>query len=104
MDIFFNHDRNLDGKERIETYFSAQIKTDLSRFEDRLTRIEVHLSDQNGGKTAKNDKKCLLEARPQKLKPIAVTGTGDTIEQAINDATKKMTKSLSSLMGKLQAY
>lgn len=104
MEVFFNHDKNLEGKERIEAYFSGRIKEELKRFEDKLTRIEVHLSDQNGGKSAKNDKQCVLEARPQGLKPIAVTGTGDTVEKAISDAVKKIHKSLTSLMGKLQTY
>lgn len=104
MEVFFNHDKNIEGKERVEKYFSLRIKDELKRFEDRLTRIEVHLSDQNGGKTGKNDKQCVLEVRPQGLKPIAVTGVGNTIEQAIGSAIKKVQKSLNSLIGKLQPF
>ncbi|MBW7867715.1 MAG: HPF/RaiA family ribosome-associated protein [Brumimicrobium sp.] len=102
MEVFFNTDKNIDGKERIEAYFTERIKEDLARFEDRLTRVEVHISDENGSKTGGNDKKCVLEARPQGLKPVAVTATEDTVEKAISSATKKMMSSLTSLIGKLQ--
>ncbi|PKR80401.1 hypothetical protein CW751_10045 [Brumimicrobium salinarum] len=104
MEVFFNTDKNIEGKERIEEYFSNQIKEDLSRFEDRVTRVEVHLADENGAKSGTNDKKCVLEVRPQGLKPVAVTSHEDSIEKAISSATKKMSSSLSSLIGKLQKH
>lgn len=104
MEVFFNTDSNIEGKERIESYFSKKIKEDLSRFEDKVTRVEVHLSDENGDKGGSNDKKCILEVRPQGLKPVAVSCQENTIEQALSGATKKMISSLSSLLGKLQSH
>ncbi|PWH86887.1 HPF/RaiA family ribosome-associated protein [Brumimicrobium oceani] len=104
MEVFFNTDNNIEGKERIESYFSNKIKEDLSRFDDRVTRVEVHLSDENGDKGGANDKKCILEVRPQGLKPVAVSSQENTVEQAISGATKKMISSLTSLIGKLQNH
>ncbi|RYM32167.1 HPF/RaiA family ribosome-associated protein [Brumimicrobium glaciale] len=104
MEVLFNTDNNIEGKERIEAYFTKKIKEDLSRFDDKVTRVEVHLSDENGDKGGANDKKCVLEVRPQGLKPVAVSSQDDTIEQAISGATKKMISSLSSLLGKLQSH
>lgn len=104
MEVFFNTDNNIEGKERIEAYFTNKIKEDLSRFDDKVTRVEVHLSDENGDKGGANDKKCVLEVRPQGLKPVAVSSQDDTIEQAISGATKKMISSLTSLLGKLQNH
>lgn len=104
MEVFFNTDKNIEAKERIEAYFTKHIKEDLARFEDRVTRVEVHLSDENGAKSGTKDKKCVLEVRPQGLKPIAVTSQDDSIEKAISSATKKMESSLTSLIGKLQNH
>lgn len=104
MEVFFNTDKNIEGKERIESYFTQHIKEDLARFEDRVTRVEVYLSDQNGTRKGPKDKKCILEIRPEGMKPIAVTHHDDTIEKALNGATKKAVSSLASLMGKLQNH
>ncbi|RFC53154.1 HPF/RaiA family ribosome-associated protein [Brumimicrobium aurantiacum] len=104
MEVLFNTDNNIEGKERIEAYFSNKIKEDLTRFEDKVTRVEVHLSDENGDKGGNKDKKCVLEVRPQGLKPVAVTSHDESIEKAISSATKKMTSSLNTLIGKLQKH
>ncbi|WP_107037929.1 HPF/RaiA family ribosome-associated protein [Brumimicrobium mesophilum] len=104
MDVIFNTDNNIEGKERIEAYFTKKIKEDLNRFEDKVTRVEVHLSDENGDKGGNNDKKCVLEVRPQGLKPVAVSSQDDTIEKSISGATKKMVSSLTTLLGKLQNH
>ncbi|HTO37830.1 MAG TPA: HPF/RaiA family ribosome-associated protein [Brumimicrobium sp.] len=102
MDIIFNTDKHIDGKERVEAYFTTEIKKELARFEDRVTRVEVHVSDENGSKSGVNDKKCTMEVRPKGLKPVAVSAIGDSTEQAINAATKKMYSSLNTVYGKLQ--
>lgn len=104
MEIIFNTDKNIEGKERIENYFKEQIKDDLNRFSDRVTRVEVHLSDENGAKSGERDKKCVLEARPEGLKPVAVTAFDNSIEKAISGATQKMKSSLNKLIGKLQNH
>lgn len=104
MEVLFNTDNNIEGKERIEAYFTKKIKEDLQRFEDKVTRVEVHLSDENGDKGGVNDKRCVLEVRPQGLKPVAVSHQDDTIEKALSGATKKMVSSLNTLIGKLQNH
>lgn len=104
MEIQFNTDKNIEGKERIENYFTNKLNEDLERFEDRLTRIEVHLSDENGDKSGARDKKCVLEARPQGLKPVVVSSYDESIEKAISSASQKLKSSLSKLIGKLQKH
>lgn len=103
MEIIFNTGKNIEGKERIEAHFSKKIREDLARFEDMVTRIEVHLSDENVKKTNKQ-KKCVLEARPSGLKPIAVTSHDESIDKAIGLATKKLHSSLTTIVGKMQNH
>ena len=104
MEIIFNTDKNIEGKERLEKYVKELIGGSLKRFDDRVTRIEVFLSDENSHKESQDDKKCVLEARPNGLKPIAVTCQDATIEKAINGAIDKMKASLTKVIGRLQNH
>ena len=101
MDIQFNTDSSVEGKQALEKYMSETISSALSRYSDKITRIEVHVSDANGDKKAPNDKRCVLEARLKGLDPIAVTGIGDTIQMAGTSAINKMKAALDKALGKL---
>ncbi len=63
MTIQINTDKNLSGEKRSSDFFTSQIAKALQRFESHITRIEVHLKDENGKKDGFNDISCLLEAR-----------------------------------------
>ena len=56
-------DKNITGDERIESYLSSIIEDKLSLFRDDITRIEVHLAEENAGNKGEDDKRCMLEAR-----------------------------------------
>jgi hypothetical protein len=49
MKIQFNTDKTISGDENQEDYFTL-IAEKLNRFQSHITRIEVHLSDENGTK------------------------------------------------------
>jgi len=104
MTIQFNTDKNIEGHERLEAYVNTSIADELSRFKNHITRIEVHLSDENGGKTGPKDKRCLLEARLENRKPIAVTSYADTIEKAINEALAKLKAAMTTVDSKLKKH
>ena len=104
MIIQFNTDNNIDGNERLSGYLETQLSEGLSRFDSHITRIEVHLSDENANKEGKNDKRCLLEARLEGMQPIAVTNHDNTIEQAVNGALDKLKAALDSAIGKLRQH
>ncbi|TDP03877.1 HPF/RaiA family ribosome-associated protein [Flavobacterium sp. 245] len=104
MKIQINTDKNIDGHARLENYFSAELEKGLARFEDKITRIEVHFGDENGEKFGLHDKKCLIEVRPQKLQPITVTEHSDTLEKAFSGALSKIKKSLTTTYEKQKAF
>lgn len=104
MTIQFNTDNNITGSEKLREPIVAMISDELSRFSDHITRVEVHISDENGKKQGLNDKKCVLEARVEGKQPIAVTSHGDTIDQAVGAAIDKLKSSLDSIMGRLKAH
>jgi ribosome-associated translation inhibitor RaiA len=104
MTIQFNTDSNITGGEKLRGPLIALISEELSRFSHQITRVEVHLSDENGPKEGQNDKRCLIEARLEGLKPIAVTNNANTHEQAIEGAVEKLKTSLDTILGRLRNH
>ncbi len=94
MTIQINTDKNIESSARLETYLKSVITEELSRFSDKITRIELHLSDENAAKEGVNDIKCLLEARLNNKQPIVVTNQANSIEKAFSDALAKLKSTL----------
>jgi hypothetical protein len=105
MKIQFNTDKNITGKESLEAYVAGRITDGLKQFDERITRIEVHLSDENAHKSGGSDDiHCKLEARLEGLQPITVTGKGTAKEKAVSDAISKMKAALSTVVGKMKEH
>ena len=104
MIIQFNTDRNTTGEERLNSYFSSLLEKKLDRFTTLITRLEVHLSDENGGKEGANDKRCVLEARIEGRQPIAVSKDADTYEKAVTGAIDKLLASLDKIHGRMKNH
>jgi ribosome-associated translation inhibitor RaiA len=104
MTVQINTDNNVEGHERLKTYMADEIATTLARFEDKITRLEVHLADENSDKFGINDKRCLIEARPNNLQPVAVTNHADTTEKAFQGALDKIKKVLETTFEKKKTY
>lgn len=104
MKIQFNTDKNVAGNEEFMASSTSLISEELSRFSQQITRVEVHLSDEDGNKDTGNDKRCMLEARLAGMKPIAVTEQANTHEQALSGAIDKLKTSLEKVTGRLKDY
>lgn len=104
MIVEVNTDNHIDGHERLHAYLTSTMESALKRFEDKITRIEVFLGDENSSKGGSNDKRCSIEARVAGLKPIGVVHHADTIENAIKGATDRIKHALEHTFGKLQSY
>jgi ribosomal subunit interface protein len=102
MEIQVNTDKNINADARLIEVVEKAVKHALKRFGNQVTRVEVHLSDENSKKkSAVNDKRCLLEARIAGLKPISVSETADTVQLALDGAADKLQRSIESTLGKL---
>lgn len=104
MQIQVNTDDNIEGRDELARRVEAEINATLSRFSDQITRIEVHLSDENADKFGDADKRCLMEARLAGRRPEAVSHRGATLEQAFGGAAKKLRRSLESTLGRLSDH
>jgi len=103
MTIQFNTDNNLSVHEIFGSKLENMLSEELDRFSEHISRLEVHLSDENGGKEGINDKRCLLEARLEGRQPIAVTALGNTYEQALNNSIEKLKTTLETIQGRIRS-
>ena len=104
MKIQLNTDVHIDGTEALAAEVSATIEQALERFSGHITRVEVHLSDENGGKSGQKDQRCMLEARLEGRQPLAVANHAATLEQAVHGAAQKLTHLLESTLGRLHDH
>lgn len=104
MIIQVNTDNNIEGKERLNEYVKGVISDGLDRFSGHITRVEVHLSDENGQKEGTDDKRCLLEVRVEGLKPVAVSNMANNLHQAVDGAVNKMKNALDTALGKIKEH
>lgn len=102
MLIQVNTDNHIEGDETLKQRVKDETEDTLGRFSEKVTRISIHLSDENSpGKSGNNDKRCLIEVRLAGLKPISSSHEAATMGQAISAALDKVQRNLESTLGKL---
>ena len=100
LTIQFNSDSSVMGTQEVAERIEAMLHDKFARFADRLTRLEVHVSDENGRKGGGEDKACMIEARPRGGKPIGVTEHASKVDDAARKAANTMVQRLERVLGK----
>lgn len=90
MKVQVNTDNNVVGSDFFSERTEADLTSVLSRFESRLTRVEVHLRNESAGRSTGDDFRCMVEARPAGAEPVTVTHHGATLLEALHGATDKL--------------
>ena len=85
MKIQVNTDAHIAGHEALVEGVNRTVSHVLHRFQDHVTRVEVHLSDQNGHKSGPPDKRCVMEARLEGRQPVAATEIAGSQDQAVRE-------------------
>ncbi|MGE0113414.1 MAG: HPF/RaiA family ribosome-associated protein [Steroidobacteraceae bacterium] len=104
MQIQINTDHNIQGREALAERVRGIVSSALDRFSTHITRVEVHLGDENAKKGGQHDKRCMIEVRLEGRQPMAVTDHAETLGQAIGNATDKMTHLIESTLGRLHDH
>ena len=74
---------NVPVQQRFESDVEDRIGEVLSPFAERLTRVEVHLRDENAQKGGR-DTRCTMEARPRGLDPLAVEAIEEVFSGSVD--------------------
>ena len=104
MKIQVNTDHNLHGLEATIEHVQATVEASLGHLAEYITRVEVHVSDENAQKGGDSDKRCMMEARLEKHQPIAVTEEAATVDEAVAGAAHKLKRLLDHTIGRLSAH
>ena len=98
MNILVRTDHNIDGSAELNEYINENLSEVLERFKSLITRVEVHLSDENAGKTGGMDKRCLIEARLANHNPVIIRHNANSIHQVINESASKLLRSIGNIV------
>ena len=104
MKIQINTGHDVSGREEMIRRTEAVVESILGHYAEHISRVEVHLSDENGRKEGGHDKRCMMEARFEGHQPIAVTSEARTIDQAIGSAADKLKSALNHTIGRLKDH
>ena len=103
MQIQVNTGNNITGSDGLTRQVEDVVRDALVRFDERITRLEVHLNDVNAAKPGDNDHRCQIEARLAGLQPVSASDQAATLDQALAGAAKKLQRVLETTLGKLDA-
>lgn len=103
MQIQVNTDNTIEGREDVIRFVTGVVESKLGAVSSSITRIEVHLQDQNAAKSGPDDKRCLVEARLEGRKPVAADATASTLQSAVTGAVDKLRNVLDREIGKARA-
>lgn len=101
MQVQVNTDKAITHDASLDDHVEGVVRSALERFGEQVTRVEVHLGDNNSShKSGPNDKRCMMEARVAGIPPIAVTDQAGDLRQAISGASSKLVRALDTAIGK----
>lgn len=102
MQININTDSTIERNTGLDEHVQSVVGSAIQRFQEHISRVEVHLSDNNSQKSVDGDNRCMIEARLNGYQPIAVSDHDATLHQAIAGAADKLKRAIDSALGRLQ--
>ena len=103
MQILINSDNRVKGGDSATSTVESIVESAVEHFSERITRVEVHLSDTNGPKHGDHQKRAVIEARVAGLKPVAVTHEAPSMMLAIEGAADRLKRALEHAFGRADA-
>jgi len=102
MQIQINTGSSIEGREALSAHIRTVVENALGHLASHVTRVEVHIADENGAKTVGDDKRCVMEARLEGRPPAAVTHQAATVHDAATGAADKLASMIEHTLGRLE--
>jgi len=96
MQILVNSGNNVDSNQSLIEQVENEVAHAMRWFEDRITRVEVHLTDENSDKGGSREKKCTMEAHVSGRDPYAVSTNQESLHSAYTEAAGKLQRAIKS--------
>jgi len=94
-------DNHITGRKELASRVQSAVQDALHRFGSQVTRVEIHLADENAQKKGDRDKRCSIEARLAGLSPVAASDRAGDLDQALTGALDKLVAQLEHTVGRL---
>jgi hypothetical protein len=105
MQTLVNTDSNFTADTDLTALVKSIVDASLEHHADRITRVEVHFTDENSDKKGGDDDiRCLMEARVAGLQPVVASHRAGTVEEAADGAAQKLQRAVGSTLGKLDEH
>lgn len=101
MQINVNTDKTIERHAGLDNHVQTVVNEALHHFGEQISRVEVHLSDNQSAKSEDGDNRCMMEARISGYQPVAVTAHAATLHQAIIAGAEKLKRAVESDLGRL---
>ncbi|MGH8852668.1 MAG: HPF/RaiA family ribosome-associated protein, partial [Telluria sp.] len=86
----------------LDEHVQSVVQGSIGRFGEQVTRVDVHLSNENKEKQADGGNNCMMEARVSGYQPIVVNEHSADLHQSVKNAGAKLARALDSALGRLQ--
>lgn len=100
MEFQFNTSNAITGDDEVRTRVEANVIQKLDRISESISRLELHLSDENGPRGGDGDKRAMLEARLRGSNPISATHSAATVDLAAAGAADKLLRAFERDQGR----
>jgi hypothetical protein len=94
MKVHVHTDHNLVIDTEIEARVAATTAAALASFGPRIVRVDLHLTDQSGGRKAGAHVRCVAEAHPSGLSPVTVSVDAADVRAALDGAVGALATAL----------
>jgi ribosome-associated translation inhibitor RaiA len=104
VQIQVHTDKNVTVSDGMVQRVKAELESALSRFGNQITRVEVHLGDENAGGSRGSDKRCTIEVRSAGKQPVAVTHHAASVGEACSGAVHKLATLIENRHGRSNSH
>jgi ribosome-associated translation inhibitor RaiA len=96
MQVLLHTDSNTHNSQSMAEHVRVVVSDAISRFGEKVTRVEVHLSNAHSQAkpNTEQDIHCTLEAQLVGLEAVIVKAFAGNAHQAIETATKKLERAI----------
>ncbi len=102
MQIRVDVDDHIDGSEELMVRVEGVVEGSLDGFQERIARVDVHLSQRTPHKAGERDMCCRMEAYSGSLKLTEVSHDALTLTEAIHAASAKLERAVHKALGLLR--
>jgi ribosome-associated translation inhibitor RaiA len=100
MQIRVHTDDHIDSSEELTIRVEGMVEGSLDDYRDRVTLVEVHLSQHSPHQPGTRNLSCRMEAHTATLKPIEVGHEAFTLTEAIHAAASKLERAIHAALGR----